>query len=239
MTNEDLLKDLLRQAERLPHLSEDACDYVNKRTAMLIRRIFGDSSPHLRYLHGIDYYPNFAGPLESHKDVAWTRGQQALVNLISIMLEEFQVFESARIPVKDRAIVFISHDGESPVRRAVELECFRIGLHPIVIEAQPSRNESVDDKVDRFLDQSKFAIVVAGFHRGSEQDGERYPRAAVIDEISRIRSKLGDRFIVLLEEGLRLPVTLSAGIVYEPYRADSYDRAILAVFKSLLENGVI
>ena len=142
-------------------------------------------------------------------------------------------------PPKARPMVFVSHDGDSPLRTAIEIECFRIGLHPIVVEAQPSGNESVDEKVDRFLGKSQFAIVVAGFERGSEQDGERYPRAAVIDEISRIRSKLGARFIVLLEEGLRLPATLSTGIVYEACRADSYERAILAVFKSLLENGVI
>ena len=142
-------------------------------------------------------------------------------------------------PPKARPMVFISHDGDSQLRTAVEMECWRAGLNPTVVEAQPSRNESVDEKVDRFLEQSQFAIVVAGFARGSEQDGERYPRAAVIDEISRIRSKLGDRFIVLLEEGLRLPATLSTGIVYEQYRADAYDGAILAVFKSLLQNGVI
>ena len=138
-----------------------------------------------------------------------------------------------------RPTVFISHDGESSMRDRLEMECWRTGLNPVVVEARTSHNESVDDKVDRLLDEAVFAIVLARREVGADQDGRIMPRGSVIDEISRIRSKLGDKFIVLLERGMELPATLSTGIIYEEYSQENFDRPILSSFKAMRDYGVL
>ena len=140
---------------------------------------------------------------------------------------------------RPRRTVLISHDGESPMRTALEMECWRIGLNPVVVEARPSRNESVDEKVDRFLDDAGFAVVLARREVGATQNGDVVPRGSVIDEIARIRAKLSDKYIVLLEEGMHLPTTLATGITYRSYSIDRFDRAILDVFDAMREYGVI
>ena len=132
-----------------------------------------------------------------------------------------------------RPKVFIAHDGDSDLRASLELECWRTMLEPIVVEEQVSHNESVDIKVDRHLQECVFAIVLARFERGIKQDKKTIPRGNIVDEIGRIRAKLGDRYLILLEEGLELPTNLATGVVYEHFRKEHFDAAILRVLKSL------
>ena len=99
MNREDLDKDLLKQAEGLDHRVEGPLDGVSRRTEMLIRRIFGESSPYLQSLQNIGYRPMYSPAGESTKDEMWRSGQQSLINLIGTMLEEVRVFESTPIPV--------------------------------------------------------------------------------------------------------------------------------------------
>ena len=68
MKREDLLKDLLKQAEELPLRDESARDSVSKRSEMLIRRLFGDSSPYVESLRKIQYRPRVAPTEEIYKD---------------------------------------------------------------------------------------------------------------------------------------------------------------------------
>ena len=99
MNSEDLLKDLLKQAEKMPLRDDNARDSVTRRTDMLIRRIFGHSSAYLQPLRDIGYRPMFAPSDDSYKNEKWRSGQGSLINLINTMIEEIQVFESAPIPV--------------------------------------------------------------------------------------------------------------------------------------------
>jgi len=139
----------------------------------------------------------------------------------------------------ERLKVLISHDGDSDIRTKLELELFRNSLDPIVVEAQTLSNESVDEAVSRFLEESSFAVVIARVEVSALQDGAHIPRGSMIDEIARIRSQLGDKFIVLLEEGITLPTTLATGIIYKQFTEDKFDRALLDVFKALRDHQVI
>lgn len=140
---------------------------------------------------------------------------------------------------QSRPKVCILHDGESDVRTRLEMECWRLGLDPVVVEEETSQDESVDDKVDRVLGSCEFAIVLARRERGVTQDGSLIPRGNVIDEIGRVRARLGDKYIILLEKGLTLPTNLSTGVVYEGFDETAFDPAILKVFIALRNTGVI
>lgn len=138
-----------------------------------------------------------------------------------------------------RPRIFIAHDGESLLRTRLEMECWRLGLDPIVVEEEVSGNESIDVKVKRALSDCQFGVVLARQERGIQQDDQIIPRGNIIDEIERVRTKLGDKYLVLLEEGLSLPSNLAAGIVFESFSEASFDKSILKLVKSLRRHGIL
>ena len=133
----------------------------------------------------------------------------------------------------------MAHDGPSDLKDKLEVECWRNGLEPLIVEEAVSLDESVDAKVDRGLEGTAFAIVLARLNRGIDQDGATIPRGNIIDEISRIRNSLGDRYIILLEEDLSLPTNLAAGVVFEHFSSEHFDSVILKVYKCLHSNGLL
>ena len=146
-------------------------------------------------------------------------------------------------PVEPKSIhrpkVFIAHDGASDLRNRLQLECVGMMLEPIVAEEQPSLDESVDSKVDRLLEGCEFAIVLARSEAGISQDSQKIPRANIIDEIPRIRAKLGDNYIILLEVGLSLPSNQQTGVIYEHFEEEHFAEALLKVWKSLRDKSLL
>ena len=138
-----------------------------------------------------------------------------------------------------RPRVFIAHDGENLLRTRLELECWHLGLHPIVADEEASGDESVDSKVNRLLTDCQFAVVLARRQKGIKQDEQTIPRGNIIDEIERIRNKLGDKYLVLLEEGLSLPSNLATGLVFESFSEASFDKSILKLVRSLKHHEIL
>lgn len=99
MASITLLEDLLKQTTELPHRGDAALDSLTRRAQMLIRRIYGESSPYLADLNKIYFRPRFAPSSEEDKNGRWSTGQQQLIHLINTMLEEQQVFESQPTPI--------------------------------------------------------------------------------------------------------------------------------------------
>ena len=148
--NSELLQSLLGQAEQLPLRDDDALHALRIRSEMVIRRIFGDSSFYLNELNQIGFRPSYFPAGETSTNAVWRSGQQSIINLVNTMLEDVGEFE----PITPRGVrskVFIAHDGESPSRDRLELECWQMNLEPVIVEDMVSRDESVDDKVDRGL----------------------------------------------------------------------------------------
>lgn len=139
----------------------------------------------------------------------------------------------------DRPKIFLSHDGESPMRLSLQIKLWDLGLEPVVVEDRPETNRSIDDAVDQDMGLCTFAIVLARLERSSLQDCHHFPRASVVDEIARIRTIFGDKYIVLLENGLHLPPTQATGLTYKGFDAHNFDSAILNVIMALLHYGVI
>ena len=155
-------------------------------------------------------------------------------------LNEALDYTQAKNPANvTRAKVFVAHDGPSDLKDKLEVECWRNGLEPLIVEEAVSLDESVGAKVDRGLEGTAFAIVLARLNRGIDQDGPTIPMGDIIDEISRIRNSLGDRYIILLEEGLSLPTNLAAGVVFEHFSSEHFDSVILKVYKCLHSNGLL
>lgn len=142
-------------------------------------------------------------------------------------------------PTKARPKVLIAHDGKSDLRTQLEMQLWQFGLEPLVVEEQPSQDESIDSKVNRQLSDCQFAVILGRLCRGNQQDGLTIPRGNIIDELARIRQQLGNNYIILLEDGLSLPTNQATGVIYESYSKVDFAEAILKVVKSLRHYNLI
>ena len=128
--------------------------------------------------------------------------------------------------------IFIAHDGPSTTRDNLERFLRGLGAEPLIVELSPGADKSPGRKVDLYLSDSDFGIVLARKSRGVEQDGKRLPRANVIDEMARLQGVLDDRRMLLLESGLSLPSNASEW-TYETFIPQSMDRAFIAIATEL------
>src|SRR5262245_50678970 len=89
---ESLLTDLLGQLDKLGFRNTDALDALNRRTEMVVRNIFGDTSKYLQDLQKISYSPMVYPADADYYASSWNSGTTQLRNLLLTMLEEFQLF---------------------------------------------------------------------------------------------------------------------------------------------------
>lgn len=135
----ELVEQLLKQLNDLPHRNKEALDALYKRSEMIVRNIFGTDSPYLNNLTDIDFYPNIYPTDEITRDMRWKSGTSELKNLYETMLEEITLFDvvdptpSAVEPKKaegkteyDLAFSFAGED--RPYVRQVKEECEKLGL---------------------------------------------------------------------------------------------------------------
>ena len=139
---------------------------------------------------------------------------------------------------RGKPAVFVSHGGETPLRNSLELFLWKAGVTPVVVEDIPDASRNPDQKVHDSITNSDFAVVLIEKARTSSQDGRLLPRGNVIDEIERIRTILGARFVVLLEEGVDLPSNLSTAISWEQFAPESFDSALLKIMRYLQRHGL-
>ncbi|MFC1964245.1 TIR domain-containing protein [Chloroflexota bacterium] len=134
---------------------------------------------------------------------------------------------------------FIAHGGKSGVLDKLCEFVEALGIKPIIVELSPTRGLSVDDKVNKYVKDADFGIVLAT--RGGivdEKNKRQHPRLNVIDELERLRAAFPEKTILLLEKGVDLPSNVS-GLTYEPFARQSMDRAFTAITRELTEFGIL
>lgn len=89
MSEVELLENLLETAKKISYVNKEEFDVLEKRTEMLIRKLFGDESHYIKDLKNISYSPiifvsgsttDWKSPFES--------GLKQFRNLIQVMLED-------------------------------------------------------------------------------------------------------------------------------------------------------
>ncbi len=138
-----------------------------------------------------------------------------------------------------RPKVFIAHGGETTTRKALELFLWKkADCEPVVVEDIPDTGTGPDTKINLALGEVDFAIVLVETSGASTQDGKLLPRANVIDEIERIRLKLNDKFLILLEQGVDLPSNISGAVTWESFSSSNVDAMLLKVIHHLRQKEI-
>lgn len=98
---------------------------------------------------------------------------------------------------------FISHGKKSDALSQLSEFLHTIGIEPLIVEEQPSLDKTVDDKVNHYLEQADFVIILA---TGDDQvEGKLQPRQNVIHEIGLAQRAHPGKIIYLLEDNTEFP----------------------------------
>jgi len=131
---------------------------------------------------------------------------------------------------------FISHGKESVALNKLEEFLSALGIEPLVVKEQPSLDKTLDDKVNYYLSQADFVIILA---TGDDKvEGKLQPRQNVIHEVGLAQNTHAGKIIYLLEEGIEFPSNIRPK-VYEPFKQRNMMNAFLYIAKELRAYGML
>ena len=172
------------------------------------------------------------------------RGFDALDGAIGLVNKAIGALEAARltdiesqeVSVLQAPKAFISH-GKRPSALKKLCDFLKaLGIEPLVVEEEPSLDKTVDDKVNHYLDQADFVIILAT--GDDEIKSKLYPRQNVIHEIGLAQNTHAGKIIYLLEERAQFPSNISPK-VHARFTPQSMDRAFIAIPRELKEFGIL
>lgn len=244
----ELLKDLLNQTQSMSYGQSDT-DMIKKRSEMLIRKIFGESSEYLNKLKYVSFSPRI---LWSNMDrgqyhTSFESGKKTLTNLINVMIEDLSLseqLEEHESKLTETVLsenVFIVHGHNEEMKQATARFVEKIGLKPIILHEQASSGRTI---IEKFTDFSNvgFAIVNVsaddvGYAKDDKPENAKLrARQNVIFELGYFLGKLGREKVIALHETSEDFEILSdyQGVIYIPYdRNDTWKFSIVKELKAI------
>jgi len=131
---------------------------------------------------------------------------------------------------------FISHGKESVALKKLEDFLHNLGILPLIVKEQPSLDKTVSDKVEYYLQQSDFVIILAT--GDDEFEGKLHPRQNVIHEIGLAQKAFAGKIIYLLEEKAEFPSNISPK-VWERFKQRNMLNAFLCILRELRALGIL
>jgi len=131
---------------------------------------------------------------------------------------------------------FISHGKESAALRKLKEFIETLGIEPLIVKKAASLDKDVPDKVNLYLTQADFVIILA---TGDDVfEGKRHPRQNVIHEIGLAQKTQPGRIIYLLEEGTEFPSNIRPK-VWESFKQRNMMDAFLGIIRELRAYGIL
>jgi predicted nucleotide-binding protein len=131
---------------------------------------------------------------------------------------------------------FVSHGKESVALQKLEEFLHNLGIIPLIVKDQPSLDKTVDDKVEYYLNQADFVIILAT--GDDEFDGKLHPRQNVIHEVGLSQKTHAGKIIYLLEEGAEFPSNINPK-VWERFKQRNMLSAFLCIIRELRALGML
>lgn len=256
----------LRSYERLldkeTQLSEAQRRYKESLRERLIRRS-GALKELLIDLTGKQYYVSaLKGRIdiwdEAFYTVAFSRASDALkfcINAVNqaigklelyiqmgIRDEQGNLIHESQIVSKEPLRAFISHGKESVALRKLKEFIETLGIEPLIVKKQASLDKDLPDKVNLYLNQADFVIILATRDDKVTDDKTEketiQPRQNVIHEIGLAQKVHPGRIIYLLEEGAEFPSNIRPR-VWESFKQRNMMGAFLGIVRELRAYGML
>lgn len=247
MTDLELIKDVLAEAEDIPFRDFAKADAMVRRAEMAIRRAFGPNSIHLRSLSAISFTENQDRGVYWDPSTIWTRGHAQLKNLLRIAVEEFSLPATDTSPPgrqerSPNGRVFVVHGHDESMKQQVARTLERLHLTPVVLHEQPSKGRTIIEKFTDYSDVGFAVVLLSPDDLAYPRDGAASsvrPRARqnVVLELGYFLGKLGrERVVALFREvpDFELPSDYS-GVVLVPF--DDRGRWAIDLVRELKSGG--
>ena len=248
MSNIELFSDLKQHALELTYSNGAALDALLRRTEMIARNTFGDSSKYLEDVKRLRFSP---GVYPSSREIylsSWESGKNQLVNLISTMEEELRLFPTpspivkTQVTANDSCDVFVVHGHDEAMKQSVARTLSILNLNPLILHEKPNTGRTI---IEKFTDYANvnFAIVLLspddiGRPRNSDQiDEKTRARQNVVFELGYFIGKLGRERVIALyrqEHNFEMPSDFS-GVLFVPF--DTQGRWQFDIVKELKACG--
>ncbi|ODS04140.1 hypothetical protein AUC71_05615 [Methyloceanibacter marginalis] len=120
----------------------------------------------------------------------------------------------------------------------------RWGLEPLILDQLPSEGQTIIEKLEKFGDKAKFAVVLATpddeGHKAQHPDEKAFrARQNVVMELGMMLAKLGRPNVAILTPSsiaMERPSDIQ-GLLYIPYK-DSLNEAALTLAKEIDARGI-
>ncbi|MEO1869951.1 MAG: nucleotide-binding protein [Cobetia sp.] len=126
------------------------------------------------------------------------------------------------ITLPDKRNVFIVHGRDNETKQEVSRFIEGLGLQAIILHEQVSSGMTIIEKIERYANESDFALVLytaCDLGKGKHEDSERprfRARQNVVFEHGYLMAKLGRQNVcALVKEGVETPNDIN-GVVYVP-----------------------
>jgi predicted nucleotide-binding protein len=187
-------------------------------------------------------HPGYDKPIFEHRFVQLLPNvEKTLENIIW----QLETFGTPYVPPKGEEIspkAFISHGGESAALRKLREFLETLGIELLIVKEQPSLDQDLPDKVNLYLSQADFVIILATADdtvkdkiTGKET---KQPRQNVIHEIGLAQKTHSGKIIYLLEEGAEFPSNIRPK-VWESFKQRNMMNAFLGVVRELRAYGML
>jgi predicted nucleotide-binding protein len=134
--------------------------------------------------------------------------------------------------------VFIGH-GRSQLWARVQLFLQDdLGLKTVTFESESRTSESIVNILEKFLDESSFAILVMTAEDETSQGSFR-ARQNVIHEAGLFQGRLGFDKVVILKQTETENFSNIAGLQYIPFSNDNIDQCFYELQRKLKKSGMI
>ncbi|TDD69288.1 nucleotide-binding protein [Jiangella aurantiaca] len=237
---------LLDQLANLNHRDDAALDALLKRTEMIIRNVFGETSKYLTDLSDIGFHPMVYPADDRYYNSSWASGTAELKNLLNTMSEEVQLFGSDVEPDKakreDKAVsggsgVFLVHGHDDRAKVEVARFMEKLGLDVIILHERPSNGRTIIEKFENESSAASFAVVLltaddVGAVKGGSAEAIPRARQNVVFELGYFIGVLGrNRVVALKHPDVETPSDYS-GVVYIPLDTGSWQLLLAKEIKS-------
>jgi len=131
---------------------------------------------------------------------------------------------------------FISHGKASAALNKLKEFLETLGIEPLIVKKQPSLDKDLPDKVDLYLSQADFVIILAT--ADDKVEDKLQPRQNVIHEIGLSQKTHPGKIIYLLEEGAEFPSNIRPK-VWESFKQRNMMNAFLGIVRELRAYGML
>jgi predicted nucleotide-binding protein len=232
----ELLKQYLTEVSHLrtlPYDNEDFKLWLDKVRTVIKAALDPDDNAkfkswraiHIRGMFSNDVYQNdYLGELTDYETALKSIIQKYVI--LGIETPATQYIISAELPPK----AFISHGKESVALTKIEKFLRALGIEPLIVKEQPSLDKTTDDKVNYYLSQANFVIILA---TGDDKiEDKLHPRQNVIHEIGLAQKTHSGKIIYLLEENTEFPSNISPK-VWERFNQENMENVFLRIIIEL------